>query len=64
MTMAARQKTVRELAAVLNLSDRAAHRRRSGSQPFSLQELEVIGRWLNVDPVVLLTGVGLEDVAA
>lgn len=64
MTMAARQRTVRELASVLHLSDRAAQRRRAGEHPFSLRELEIIGKWLGVDPVVLLTGIGLEDVAA
>lgn len=63
MVMAAKRKPNRELAEVLRLSERAAHRRRLGEFPFSLAELEKVGEWLAVDPETFLTGRGLEDAA-
>lgn len=61
MVMAAKRKPNRELAEVLHLSDRAAHRRRLGQFPFSFGEIEKVGAWLEIDPETFLTGRGLED---
>lgn len=60
MLMAARRKSVKELAAVLHLSERAAQRRNAGEYPYSLGELETVGAWLGVDPETFLTGRGLD----
>lgn len=56
MLMAAQRRTNGELAHVLNLSERAAQRRRLGQHPFSLAELEAVGSWLGVEPMSLLSG--------
>lgn len=61
MLMAAHKKSVKELAKLLNLSDRAAQRRRAGEYPFALSELEKVGAWLNVTPETFLTGRGLDE---
>lgn len=61
MLMAAQRKTVKELATLLHLSDRAAQRRRSGDYPFSLRELEDVGKWLGVAPETFLTGRGMDE---
>lgn len=60
MLMAARRKSVKELAAILHLSERAAQRRNAGEYPYSLAELETVGAWLGVDPETFLTGRGLD----
>lgn len=65
MLMAARRKTVRELATeVLFLSERQTQRLHKGQQAYSLAQLEAIGEWLHVEPNIFLTGAGLEEVAA
>lgn len=58
--MAARRRTNKELAELLFLSPRAAMRRRLGELAFTLSEIERVAEWLEVDPQVLLSGVGLE----
>lgn len=64
MLMAAQRRTNGELAEVLNLSERAAQRRRLGEHPFSLAELEAVGEWLGVEPMSLLSGRGFAEAVA
>jgi transcriptional regulator with XRE-family HTH domain len=52
--MAAQRKTTAELALIIGRDVRAAQRRRSGEQQFSLDELEAVSRWLNVPPNALM----------
>lgn len=48
--MAVQRKKSPELAVVIGRDVRAAQRRLSGEQQFSLDEIERIARWLNVPP--------------
>ncbi len=60
MLMAAQYKSNKDLAAYLNISDRAAQRRRHGELEFTLSEIEKLAPWLNVEPEALMSGRGLE----
>jgi len=52
--MAAQRKNAVELAAVLSIGHRAAVRRWSGQQAFSLNELSKVSRWLGVPSSTLM----------
>lgn len=63
MLMAGQRKSNKELAALLHVSERSAIRRRQGTFPLSLAEIEQIAEWLDVDPLSLLSGLNFEAVS-
>lgn len=64
MVMAAKRRTVTDLAQVLHLSERQAQRLHKGHLAYSFGQVETVAKWLDVDEMTLLAGQGLEAVAA
>ncbi len=60
--MGFQSKTPAHLAEVLGVSRQAAKKRYDGEQPYTLNEIELVADWLQVDRAQLL--VGLHSVQA
>ncbi|CAB4727785.1 unannotated protein [freshwater metagenome] len=52
--MARKRKTANDLASVLKMSPHTAGSRLNAKVPFNVVEIDVIARWLDVDPATLL----------
>lgn len=64
MLMAAHRKSNKDLATLLELSERQALRKKNGEEPFRLRELETVALWLGVEPESLLSGAGIPEAIA
>ena len=64
MIMAAKRKSVKDLAEIIHLSERQAQRLHKGQLAFSIAQVEAIAEWLDVDEITIFAGRGLEAVAA
>lgn len=53
--MARQKRTAGELAQAIGITAHTAGRRLNGSIPFNIIEIDAIARWLDVEPIFLMT---------